>query len=166
MIQVFLKNTLGMVTQTMNSLEELSKALNDPMVMSQQNLSALLSYLLNEHYRTRINGVDYYMSNQSFGMNQPVTIVFTELELPQQSKQLKLVLEDQSGNTLHEKEMSLKEFATLLNDQQIMNIDNEAFLEMYLVSNHMRTTINGVPYRHKGVNWSFYHLPIYTFVEL
>lgn len=166
MIQIFLKNTLGMVTHTMNSLEELSKALNDPMVMSQRSLSALLTYLLNAHYRTRINGIDYYMSNQSFGMNQPVTIVFTELEVQQKSKQMKLVLEDQSGNTLYEKEMSLKEFATLLNDQQLMNIDNEAFLELYLVSNHMRTTINGELYRHKGVSWSIYHLPIYTFVKL
>ena len=166
MIQILLKNTVGIVTHTINSLEELSKVLNDPMILSQQNLSSLLIYLLNNHYRARINGVDYYMSNQSFGMNQPITIVFSELDLPQQSKQLKLVLEDQSENVLYERELSLKEFAYMLNDQQILNSGNEALLEIYIMSHHMRTTINGDLYRHKGVNWSIYHHPIYTFVKL
>ena len=166
MIQIFLKNTLGMVTHTMNSLEELSKALNDPMVMSQQSITALLTYLLNKHYRTKINGVDYYMSNQSFGVNQPVTIGFTELEVPQQSKQLKLMLENQSGSVILEKEISLKEFAGLLNDEQIMNCENEAVLEFYLVTNHMRVTIDGEQYKHKGTTWSAYHLPVFTFVKI
>ena len=160
-----MKNTVGMITHMMTNLEELSKALNDPMIKSQQSLTSLLAYLLNNHYHTIINDVNYYLSNYSIGKNQPITtIVFTELDMPQ--KQLKIVLENQSGSVILEKKISLKEFAGLLNDEQIMNCENEAILEFYLVANHMRVTIDGEQYKHKGTTWSAYHLPVFTFVKI
>ena len=166
MIQVILKNSAGVITQIMNSVEELAVALNDPMIKAQHNIGDLFGYVMHKHYRTTINGVNYYHSNASIGVTQPPTIVFTELEAPRASGDLKIVLKDQKGNVIEEREMTFNELAKLLDDPNISQCLNAAILEFYLITHHMRTAINGEEYRHKSYSVGAYQLPIYEFVKL
>ena len=66
MIQVILKNSAGTITHVMHSVEELACALNDQLIKAQNNLSDLFSYVIRNHYRTTINGINYYHSYASF----------------------------------------------------------------------------------------------------
>ena len=132
MIQVILKNSAGTITHVMHSVEELACVLNDPLIKAQNNLSDLFSYVMRNHYRTTINGINYYHSNASFGVNQPPTIVFTELDKPHTNGDMKIVLKDQEDNVIEEKEITLKELANLLNDPNILQCVNAAILEFYL----------------------------------
>lgn len=166
MIQVILKNSAGVITQVMNSVEELAVALNDPMVRTQRTIAELFSYVMRNHYRTTINGVNYYHSNASIGVNHPPIIVFTELETPRANGDLKLILKDQEGNVIEEREMTLNELAGLLNDPNISQCMNAAILEFYLITQHMRTMINGEEFRHKSYSVGDNHLPTYEFVKL
>lgn len=166
MIQVILKNSAGTITHVMHSVEELACALNDPLIKAQNNLSDLFSYVMSNHYRTTINGINYYHSNASFGVNQPPTIVFTELDKPHTNGDMKIVLKDQEDNVIEEKEITLKELANLLNDPNILECVNAAILEFYLFAQHMRTTIKGEEYRHKGYSVGFNQLPTYEFVKV
>jgi hypothetical protein len=166
MIQILLKNTAGMITCTMTSLDELAEALNDSLVKSQRNLSDLLGYLMDKYYRAKINGSDYYLSNYSVGINQPVIVVFTELEKQNAKGDLKLILKDQLDNILFESEITFNQLATLMNDTQITQCTNTAMLELYLVTHHYITTINGESYRHKSYSVGMNHLPTFTFVKL
>lgn len=155
-----------MITRVFTTLDELSQAINDPLIKIQNSLNDLLSYLMEHHYHTTINGVQYYYSNYSVGINQPVTIIFTELNKPESEKQLKLVLRDKAENVIFEKEMDLVSMAEMFNDPQIKDCANEAELELYLVTHHYRTRINGEPYWHKTYSWGINHLPTFEFVKI
>lgn len=155
-----------MITRVFTTLDELSQAINDPLIKTQHSLNDLLSYLMEHHYHTTINGEQYYYSNYSVGINQPVTIIFTELNKSEIEKQLKLVLRDKADNVIREKEMQLNDLATILNDPQISACANEAELELYLVTHHYRTRINGEPYWHKTYSCGINQLPTYEFVKM
>lgn len=79
----------------MNSIEEFAVALNAPLLKAQNNIGDLFSYVLRYHYRTTINGINYYHSNASIGLNQPPILVFTELDTPRANGDLKIILKDQ-----------------------------------------------------------------------
>lgn len=166
MIQVILKNSAGEITHVMNSIDDLAVALNDPMVKAQRNIGDLFSYVMRNHYRTTINGVNYFHSNASIGVNHPPIIVFTELDTPRANGDLKLILKDQEGNVIEEREMPLNDLAELLNDPNISQCANAAILEFYLFAQHMRTTINGEEYMHKSYSVGENKLPTYVFVKL
>ena len=166
MIQVILKNSAGTITNVMHSVEELACALNDPLVKAQDNLSDLFSYVMRNHYRTTIHGINYYHSNASIGVNQPPTIVFTELDTPHANGDLKIVLKDQKENVIEEKVITLNELANLLNDPNILQYVNAAMLEFYLFTQHMHTTILGKEYKHKGYSVGVNQLPTYEFVKV
>ena len=166
MVQILLKNKVGMITRVMTTVEELADALNDPLVKTQCSLSDLFSYLMRNHYHTTINGVSYYNSSYSVGINQPIVIVFTELDLPGQNKPVKVVLKDQADAVLLERDMDYNEVANLLEDPQIKQCTNETELELYIVSNHYTTKINGEIYRHKEFSMGINHKPTFVFVKL
>ena len=75
-------------------------------------------------------------------------------------------LKDQEDNVIEEKKITLKELANLLNDPNILQCVNAAILEFYLFAQHMRTTIKGEEYRHKGYSVGFNQLPTYEFVKV
>lgn len=166
MIQILLKNTTGIITRMLTSVDELAAVLNDPSVKIQRSLSTLLDYLMRNHYRTKINGQDYYLSNYSVGVNQPVVITFSELTLSMSINDLKLILKDQAENVLFEKEITLSEYATLLNDSQIAQCTDAAMLELYLLTHHFHTTIDGEAYWHKSYSVGINHLPTFIFVKI
>ena len=166
MIQIILKNSAGVITHIMNSVEELAAALNDPMIKTQQNISDLFSYVMQNHYRTNIYGIDYYHSNASFGIGQPTTLVFTELDLPGRKKDLKLILEDKNGIVIEEKDVTLSQFAALLNDAQIEQCADVAVLAIYLLNHHFQTTINSEAYQLRENSVSVNQLPSFTFFKL
>ena len=166
MIQVILKNSAGVITQVMNSVEELAVALNDPMVKAQRNIGDLYGYVMRNHCRTKINGIDYYHSNASFGIGQPAILVFTELDLPGSRKDLKLILEDKNGAVVEEKDVTLAQLAALLNDSQIEQFADAAVLAIYLLSHHFQTSINGEPYQLRGNSIGVNQLPTFTFFKI
>jgi len=166
MIQVILKNSAGVIIQVMNSVEELAAALNDPMISAQRNIGDLYSYVMRNHCRTKINGIDYYHSNASFGIGQPAILVFTELDLPGSRKDLKLILEDKNGTALEEKDVTLAQFAAFLNDTQIEQCADAAVLAIYLLSHHFQTAINGEPYQLRGNSIGVNQLPTFTFFKI
>ena len=166
MIQVILKNSAGVITHIMNSVEEFAAALNDPKVKAQDSIVDLFSYVMRNHYHTTIDGVNYYHSNASIGVNHPPTLVFTEIDTPRSNGDLKIILKDQEGNVIEERTMTLNELAGLLNDSNILQCANAAILEFYLFAQHMRTTIKGEEYRHKGYSVCVNQLPIYEFVKV
>ena len=166
MIQVILKNSAGVITQVMNCVEDLAVALNDPMIKTQCTIGDLFSYVMRNHYRTKINGIDYYHSNASFGIGQPTTLVFTELELPGSRKDLKLVLEDKNEIVIEEKDVTLAQFADLLNDTQITQCADAAVLAIYLLNHHFQITINGDSYQLRGNTIGVNQLPTFTFFKL
>lgn len=166
MLQILLKNKVGMITRVMTSVEELADALNDPLVRAQHSLSELFSYLMRNHYHTTINGVPYYNSNYSVGVNQPIVIVFTELDLPAQNKPVKVVLKDQMDAVLLDRDMDFNEVAVLLGDPQIAQCTSETELELYIVTNHFTVTIGDEAYRHKEYSVGINHKPTFVFVKL
>ena len=166
MIQILLKNTAGMITRMLTSVEELAVALNDPMVRTQRNIGDLFSYVMRNHYRTKINGQDYYLSKYSVGVNQPEVIIFSELALPMSNDDIKLILKDQAENVLSENTITLSELATLLNDTQIAQCTDAAMLELYLLTHHFHTTIDGDVYWHKSYSVGINNLPTFEFVKL
>ncbi len=166
MLQILLKNKVGMITRVMTSVEELADVLNDPMVKAQRSLSELFSYLMRNHYHTTINGLPYYNSNYSVGINQPIVIVFTELDVPGQNKPVKVVLKDQTDAVLLDRDMDFNEVATLLGDQQIAHCTNETELELYIITHHYTATIDDEAYRHKEYSVGINHKPTFVFVKL
>ena len=155
-----------MITRIMTSVDELADALNDPLVKAQRSLSDLFSYLMRNHYHTTINGVPYYHSSESWGINQPIVIVFTELDLPVQHKPVKMVLKDQAEAVLLDRDMDFNEVAILLGDPQIAQCTNEMELEMYIVTHHFTATINGDTYRHREYSVGINHKPTFVFMKL
>lgn len=155
-----------MITRVMTSVEELADALDDQLVKAQRSLSELFSYLMRNHYHTTINGVPYYNSNYSVGINQPIVIVFTELDLPAQNKPVKVILKDQADDVLLDRDMDFNEVATLLGDPQVAQCSDVSELELYIMTHHFMASIDGEIYRHKEFSMGVNHKPIFVFVKL
>lgn len=148
MIQVFLEDVTGQVTEVITDINGLTTALNDQAIMSQTSFTGLLDYLARNHFHTKIGGVLYSLSKVSMGTGKPVTIVFAELNQPKHGVQYRVILKDKSGNIILDDVKDNAGIAAMLNDQAIHNITDEAQLEFYLISHHYITLINGTPFMH------------------
>lgn len=165
MIQILLKDKEGMITRVMTSVEELATALNDPFVNNQRNLTDLLVYVMRNHYHTNINGVPYFHSNVSIGINKPVEIVFTELDMSSRDK-VRVVLKDNTNAVSLDREMEIKDMANLLDDPQVSKCTNESDLEPYIMNHHYTTKINGETYRHKEFSMGRNQTPTFIIVKM
>lgn len=165
MIQVFLKDTIGQVTNVISGISALAAALNDPAILNQASIIGLLDYIARNHFHTKIGGVPYYQSNVSMGIGKPVTIVFTELNQPRPGVQYRVTLKDKTGNVIAEDLKDKAGISTMLNDPTILNITDEAQLELYLISHHYLTRINGTPFMHTKYSVGIGQIPTFVFEE-
>lgn len=165
MIQVFLKDTIGQVTNVISDISGLAEALNDPKILNQASIIGLLDYIARNHFHTKIGGVPYYQSNVSMGIGKPVTIVFTELNQPRPGVQYRVTLKDKTGNVIADDLKDKAGISTMLNDSTILNITDEAQLELYLISHHYLTRINGTPFMHTKYSVGIGQIPTFVFEE-
>lgn len=148
MIQVLLKDSTGQVTNVIKDISKFAEALNDPNILSQTSIIGLLDYLIRNHFHTKIGEVSYYQSNLSMGIREPVTIVFTELDQPKPDVRYRVILKDKTGNVVSDELKDNAGISEMLKDPTIVNITDEAQLELYLLSHHYLTKINGTPFMH------------------
>ncbi len=165
MIQVFLKDTIGQVTNVISDIRALAAALNDPAILNQASIIGLFDYIARNHFHTKIGGVPYYQSNVSMGIGKPVTIVFTELNQPRPGVQYRVTLKDKTGNVIADDLKDKAGISTMLNDPTILNITDEAQLELYLISHHYLTRINGTPFMHTKYSVGTGQIPTFVFEE-
>ena len=165
MIQVFLRNAAGAVTRIITDINDLSTALNDQNVLTQPSIIGLLDYLARNHFHTKIGEVPYYLSNVTMGIGKPVIIVFTELNQPNSGIQYRVILRDSAGNDTSDSIMDKAGIAAMLNDQNILNTTDEAQLELYLISHHYLTRIDGISYMHTNYSVGLGQLPTFVFEE-
>lgn len=165
MIQVFLKDTIGQVTNVISDISGLAEALNDPAILNQASIIGLLDYIARNHFHTKIGGVPYYQSNVSMGIGKPVTIVFTELNQPRPGVQYRVTLKDKTGNVIADDLKDKAGISAMLNDPTILNITDEAQLELYLISHHYLTRINGTPFMHTKYSVGIGQIPTFVFEE-
>lgn len=148
MVQVFFKDARGQVINVITDISELATALNDQSILSETSIMGLLDYLLRNHFHTTIGGTPYYQSKFSVGIGKPVTIVYTELSQPRPDARYRVTLKDRTGNVISDELKDNVGISEMLNDPTILNISGEAQLELYLISHHYMTQINGIPYMH------------------
>ena len=165
MIQVFFKDTIGQVTNVISDINDLASVLNDKAILSQTSIIGLLDYLARNHFHTKIGGVPYYLSNVSMSIGKPITIVFTEIKQPKPVVQYRVILKDQAGNVISDDIKDKAGISEMLNDPTILNIADEAQLELYLISHHYLTQINGTPFMHTKYSVGIGQIPTFVFEE-
>lgn len=165
MIQVFFKDTIGQVTNVISDINDLASVLNDKAILSQTSIIGLLDYLARNHFHTKIGGVPYYLSNVSMSIGKPITIVFTEIKQPKPVVQYRVILKDQTGNVISDDIKDKAGISEMLNDPTILNIADEAQLELYLISHHYLTQINGTPFMHTKYSVGIGQIPTFVFEE-
>lgn len=76
-----------------------------------------------------------------------------------------MTLKDKTGNVIADDLKDKAGISTMLNDPTILNITDEAQLELYLISHHYLTRINGTPFMHTKYSVGIGQIPTFVFEE-